>query len=69
MATDRRPWPKAAEWARSDSIALVEQIRDELQPILENEQMTYHEIVRRVALSVVKAMETENLLRSIRPDR
>lgn len=66
--TPPKKWPKNAEWARLDGIALALEIQEILRPVRdETETMSISEIVRRTGQAIDCLHELQRKLRSVGP--
>lgn len=67
--TLKRRWPNEAENARENSIALAMRIDNLARPILDGEQMTQIEVVRRAGQICRAALEILRELQAVGPQR
>lgn len=68
MNSRRKKWPHYAEWARQDALDELESIVTNLELLVEGEQFTRTETLRRQALALKSAMKARESLIKARFD-
>lgn len=60
--TEARPWPNNAGRARDEAVYKARHGQNALQPVLDGEQMTQLELLRRIAYALTDLHTIETLL-------